>query len=119
MYKLCTSKKKKTFDGLVGFKDSLLSYDFYLPDYNKLIEYQGKQHEYAVDWFGGEKQLEKQKAYDALKREYAKINGYDLIEIWYYDFNNIDSILDGCLNEKKDTKKNNIVRKCRFGKEKR
>lgn len=60
-----------------------LHYDFYLPDYNILIEYQGIQHYKPVDHFGGEEQFKKQQYHDKLKRDYAKANGYNLIEIPY------------------------------------
>lgn len=60
-----------------------LSYDFYLPSYNTLIEYQGKQHYESIDYFGGEKQFNKQRLHDELKREYAKDNGYKLLELKY------------------------------------
>ena len=69
------------------FKDlkdkTYLSYDFYLPDYNILIEYQGIQHYQAEDYFGGKKQFEKQQLHDKLKREYAKANEYKLLELKY------------------------------------
>ena len=70
-----------------------LSYDFYLPDYNLLIEYQGQQHEYAVDWFGGEEKFVRQQEFDTQKRNYAKNHDIHLLEIWYYDFENIENIL--------------------------
>ena len=35
-----------------------------------------------------------QKEYDRCKREYAEKNEYRLLEIWYYDFDNIEGILD-------------------------
>lgn len=60
-----------------------LSYDFYLPNYNILIEYQGMQHYQTNDHFGGKKQFEKQQYHDNLKREYAKNNGYKLLELKY------------------------------------
>ena len=60
-----------------------LSYDFYLPDYNILIEYQGKQHYESIDYFGGENTFKKQQIHDNLKREYAKDNGYKLLELKY------------------------------------
>ena len=60
-----------------------LSYDFYLPEYNTLIEYQGEQHYISKDYFGGDKQLKKQQLHDKLKREYAKNNGYKLLELHY------------------------------------
>ena len=70
---------QKRFNDLKDEK--LLSYDFYLPDYNTLIEYQGKQHYKSFEYFGGEEQFKKQQYHDNLKREYAKDNGYKLLEL--------------------------------------
>lgn len=82
---------QKTFD---DFKDKkYLSYDFYIPDKNILIEYQGIQHEKPIDFFGGKKHFDYQKSHDDMKRKYAKDNGFILIEIWYYDYKNIEDIL--------------------------
>ena len=85
------------YDDLVGIKNIPFSYDFFLPDYNILIEYQGQQHEYAVDWFGGEEKFIRQQEVDKIKREYAKIHNINLLEIWYYDFKNIEQILESRL----------------------
>lgn len=60
-----------------------LSYDFYLPDYNMLIEYQGKQHYESIDYFGGDNKFKNQQYHDKLKKEYAKDNGYKLLELHY------------------------------------
>ncbi len=60
-----------------------LSYDFYVPEYNTLIEYQGMQHYIQNEYFGGKKQFEKQQYHDNLKRQYAKDNGYKLLELKY------------------------------------
>ena len=90
--------KPKRFNGLVGVGGKLLSYDFYLPDYNLLIEYQGIQHEKPRD-FGrvseskAYKNFLKQQEHDMRKRVFAENNGYSLLEIWYYDFYNISDIL--------------------------
>ena len=70
------------------FKDlkdkTYLSYDFYLPDHNILIEYQGQQHFESVSFDSKNKtDLEKQQYHDKLKREYAKDNGYKLLELHY------------------------------------
>ncbi len=78
---------------LIGVNGGLLSYDFYLPDYNLLIEYQGIQHEKSFNHFGGKEKLKKQQEHDKRKKEYANKNGYKLLEIWYYDFDNIENIL--------------------------
>lgn len=83
----------KTYDNLIGVGKGKLSYDFYVYDYNLLIEFQGEQHEYPVDIFGGEKQFAVQQEHDKRKRDYAQDNNIDLLEIWYYDFKNIESIL--------------------------
>ncbi len=84
---------QKWYDGLVSDNNKHLSYDFYLPDYNLLIEYQGQQHEYAVDWFGGKEKFIRQQEFDNQKRNYAKFYKINLLEIWYYDFDNIKTIL--------------------------
>ena len=74
-------ESQKSFHDL---KDkTYLSYDFCLPDYNTLIEYQGIQHYKDKDYFGGDKQFETQQYHDNLKREYAKNNGYKLLELHY------------------------------------
>ena len=61
-----------------------LSYDFYLPKYNILIEYQGVQHFIA----GGKGKFSKeyfniQQYHDKIKREYAKDSEYILLEPTY------------------------------------
>lgn len=75
-------ESQKTFKDL---KDrAYLSYDFYLPDYNILIEYQGIQHYESVKFNGKDAtNLDKQKLHDNLKRTYAKDNGYRLLELKY------------------------------------
>ena len=71
-----------------------LSYDFYLPDLNLLIEYQGQFHDGTASMVNKDLYFERQQINDKLKREYANNNNYNLLEIWYYDYKNIESILD-------------------------
>lgn len=71
-----------------------LSYDFYLPEYNMLIEYQGQFHDGTASMVDKNKYFEKQKYNDTLKRQYAINHNYNLLEIWYYDFDNLDNIID-------------------------
>lgn len=80
---------QKRFKGLKDNKP--LSYDFYLPEENVVIEYQGSQH-YIPKNFGGvnkevaKENFEKQIYHDQLKRDFAHSNGYTLVEISYkYD----------------------------------
>lgn len=90
---------QKDYYDLLGVKDGLLSYDFYLPDYNLLIEYQGEQHEKPIDFKGKGKKYAKEKfkiqqEHDKRKREYANNHNINLLEIWYWDFNRIEEILE-------------------------
>lgn len=86
-------ESQKNFDELLGILGRDLLYDFYLPHYNILIEYNGEQHYNPIEFFGGKKSLEKQQEHDRRKREYAKQNNIKLIEIPYWDFENIEEIL--------------------------
>lgn len=92
---------QKSYDGLFGIKNRHLSYDFYLPEYNLLIEFQGEQHERPVEYFGGEEKFKVQQEHDNRKREFAKLHNINLLEIWYYDINNIEKILTETLNNLK------------------
>lgn len=83
---------QKTFKNLLGLNGGLLSYDFYLPKYNFLIEYQGEFHDGNGNYFV-KQNLENQQDHDRRKREYANKNNIKLLEIWYYDFNRIEDIL--------------------------
>lgn len=83
----------KEYDGLFGLNGGLLSYDFYLPNYNLLIEYQGNFHDGSGNYFT-QINLEYQQEHDKRKREYAQINNINLLEIWYWDYDNIEKILD-------------------------
>lgn len=69
-----------------------LSFDFYLPDYNTCIEFNGHQHYIPIEHFGGEKRLEIQKATDKIKSEFCLKNKISLIIISYKD--DINIILD-------------------------
>ena len=77
---------------MIGLKEGLLSYDFYLPKYNLLIEYQGEYHDGSVHKETKER-FERQQEHDRRKREYAERNNIKLLEIWYWDFDNIEEIL--------------------------
>jgi hypothetical protein len=75
-------------------------YDFYLPQFNCLIEYDGAHHFKPVNFTGNisnEKILEnfeKRKSNDQIKNKYAIENGYKLFRIPYTQFNNLVQILD-------------------------
>lgn len=89
---------QKSFEDLIGLGGGLLSYDFYLPKYNLLIEYQGEFHDGSNGYYT-RKNLKRQKEHDKRKRKYAEDNNINFLEIWYYNFNNIESILDSKINK--------------------
>ena len=70
-----------------------LPFDFYLEDYNATVEAQGEGHYQPIKFFGGEEKFEKQQIRDQIKRDYCKDNDIKLIEIPYWEFDNIEEIL--------------------------
>lgn len=60
-----------------------LEIDIYVPDYKLGFEYQGIQHYVAVEHWGGEKQLIKQKENDRRKLDLCKEHGVNLIFVDY------------------------------------
>ena len=72
-----------------------LKYDFYLPHINTLIEYDGKQHFLVQEYFAND--LEEIQRRDAIKTKYAEDNNIRLIRIPYWDYDNIETILEGIL----------------------
>lgn len=67
--------------------------DFYLPDQNIFIEYNGIQHYKPIDFFGGQEQFNKQQNRDQYIRSYCKNNNIALIEFSYLDYNNLEEKL--------------------------
>lgn len=88
------------------FKDCRLTnplpFDFYLPDYNCCIEFDGEQH-FKVDCFENSNivNLMNIKYRDNIKNQYCKDNNIPLIRIPYWDFNNIENILMNEINKLK------------------
>ena len=90
---------QKEFNGLLGLGGKNLSYDFYLPDYNLLIEYQGEYHDGTAN-NQTKVAYKKQQEHDKRKKEYALNNNIKLLEIWYWDFERIEKMLTKELNLK-------------------
>lgn len=75
-------------------KQALL-FDFYLPDYNLCIEFDGQQHfepKFGIDSFVTTK------LHDAMKNNYCRWNKIDLLRISYLEGNNIEQIISEKLN---------------------
>ena len=60
-----------------------LPFDFYLPDLNLCVEYDGEQHFKSIDFFGGEDGLQKRQLHDKIKTEYCQNNNISLLRIKY------------------------------------
>lgn len=84
---------QKRFKDLYRYHGKYLSYDFYIPSQKVLIEYQGEFHTTVTSW-STEEHLEDQQERDKLKLEYAEKNGFTLIQIWHWDYDNIEKILN-------------------------
>lgn len=65
-------------DDLRSDKDRPLFYDFYLPDHNTIIEYDGAQHASEATLYGDN---ERRVLLDTIKNEYATAHGIRLIRI--------------------------------------
>lgn len=89
--------EQKRFPNLVGVKGRPLSYDFFIPSHNTLIEYQGEFHDGTARLSNTDTFIV-QKEHDRRKREFATLNHINLIEIWYYQYKNIDNILINSLH---------------------
>jgi len=79
-----------------------LPFDFYIPKNIICIEFHGKQHYEPVEFFGGEKSFQKGAKLDKIKTDYCKNNNIPLLIIPYWDFDNIDTILETCLFKEQD-----------------
>ena len=91
----CSYIYQKTFSDCKYKKE--LPFDFYLPDYNVLIEYDGIQHFEAVDFAGkGDawalEQLKLVQYRDGIKNRYCEHNNIKLLRIPY--FKNIEEELE-------------------------
>lgn len=76
-----------------------LPFDFYLPDYNLVIEIMGEQHEHPIDHFGGEEAFKKCVKHDVMKRQYLALNNIDILDVWYYEFDKMEELILGKIQE--------------------
>jgi hypothetical protein len=85
---------QKTFNDCKNKNNRKLKFDFYLPNKNILIEYDGKHHFKPIEYFGGITSYEKLIEYDKIKNQYAELNKIKLIRISYLEYENINKILN-------------------------
>lgn len=82
--KECRDRRQLPFDFALFNGDNLVA----------LIEYDGEQHYRPVDVYDGKKGFELTKKRDEIKNCFCKENNLPLIRIPYWDFDNIDTILE-------------------------
>ena len=70
-----------------------LPFDFYLPDYNLVVEIMGEQHERPIDHFGGLEAFDTRIKHDTMKRNYLLLNNINILDIWYYEFNGMEDLI--------------------------
>jgi hypothetical protein len=96
--------KQKTFEdcrGNTGVKYCRkLPFDFYLPSFNTIIEYDGRQHFEPVIQFGGQEGFIKMQATDKIKNTYCRKNNIKLLRIPYTtDNSEIENIILNFINK--------------------
>jgi lipid-A-disaccharide synthase-like uncharacterized protein len=85
---------QKIFDGCKHISD--LKFDFYIPQLNICIEFNGRQHYESVKAFGGDTEFEKIKLRDSIKEKWCLDNDTNLVVIKYTD--NIEEKIKEFLN---------------------
>jgi hypothetical protein len=82
----------------------ILPFDFYLPDCHLVIEFQGIQHErFSPPLHKTIEDLKKQQKRDQIKKDYCNLHTINFLEIWYYQFDDIEKILNNYLFSNKKT----------------
>ena len=88
--------QEQTFDDCKNILP--LRFDFYLPDHNVCIEYQGRQHYEPVDFFGGISGFENRQYRDKIKEGYCIDNNIQLLKIRYDE--DVSNFLNEYFNSK-------------------
>jgi len=86
---------QKTFEEC-KYKNKL-KFDFYLPELNTIIEFDGQQHFKPNNFFGGIDEFKKLNIKDSIKNNFCIKNGIYLLRIPYYNIDSIELILNNKL----------------------
>lgn len=81
----------------------LRRFDFYLPELNIVIEYDGIQYFESINFFGGEESFKQTKKRDEEKNQYCKSKNIQLFRLPYNEIDNLNQILYEILKEKSST----------------
>mgnify|MGYP000290591655 CR=1 FL=1 len=86
-------ERQKMFENCKDIRK--LPFDFYLPEYNTCIEFNGIHHYKPVEYFGGIKTTKSQQKRDVIKNNFCLENNISLLVIKYTD--NIENVLKNFL----------------------
>jgi Zn finger protein HypA/HybF involved in hydrogenase expression len=75
------------------FYKKSLSFDFYLPNHNICIEFDGKQHFRPINFFGGYENFKNTIVRDTIKNKFCLDNNIKIIRIPYDKYKEIEKIL--------------------------
>jgi hypothetical protein len=88
-------EREKTFDDCLSRKRRNLRFDFFLPSYNLLVEFQGRHHYEPVNKKKNALYTHKKTVlHDGIKKIFAAENNIKLLEIGYVDRDKIVEILN-------------------------
>ena len=96
---------KTYFNDLVGTGGGLMRPDFLIPSLKIWIEYDGEQHFKPKDFSSKktdqevQEQFKQVQQHDQIKNQYAEQHNWTLIRIPYWDYDNIEKILDSYLKQ--------------------
>lgn len=83
-------RKQMYYDDLLSENGRHLRFDFYIPEGNYLIEYDGEQHFICTEkGWNTEEKLAKARQRDEMKNDYCRSHGIPLIRIPYTHYKNI------------------------------
>lgn len=86
--------REKKFDDCMDKKK--LPFDFYVPKYNLIIEFDG-QHHYKPVY--GDNALKITQSHDSIKNKYCENNGLNLLRIPYWDGHNVNELIKNKIND--------------------
>jgi very-short-patch-repair endonuclease len=82
--------------------DNYYRFDFYLPQYNLFIEYDGEQHFKPIRYYTQTEEemmdaFKKTQEHDRIKNKYCEDNQINLLRIPYWEKENIETIINNHL----------------------
>ena len=102
-----------TSEYTIFYKGNRYRFDFYLPDYNTFIEYDGSQHYEPTRYYGNNIEKNTQLFFkiqerDEMKNQYCREYNINLLRIPYWESKNIKTIINNYLQRLNEKGSNNL-----------